>query len=47
MKMVLSVCIGLVFYNFIIKPIETHKIQNNLIQKGYPKPNSYKKYIWF
>ena len=31
----------------IIKPIKTHKIQKELMSQGYPKPDSYKKYIWF
>lgn len=44
---ILGVMIGFVIYEIIIKPIKTHNIQEELMAKGYPKPDSYKKYIWF
>ncbi len=44
---VVGLMIGFVIYEIIIKPIKTHKIQKELMSQGYPKPDSYKKYIWF
>lgn len=44
---ILGFMIGFVIYEIIIKPIVTHKTQEELMAKGYPKPDSYKKYIWF
>lgn len=44
---VVGLMIGFVTYEIIIKPIKTHKIQKELMSQGYPKPDSYKKYIWF
>ena len=44
---VLGLMIGFVIYEIIIKPIKTHRIQKELMSQGYPKPDSFKKYIWF
>lgn len=44
---VMGLMIGFVIYEIIIKPIKTHKIQKELMSQGYPKPDSFKKYIWF
>ena len=44
---VVGLMIGFVIYEIIIKPIKTHKIQKELMSQGYPKPDSFKKYIWF
>lgn len=44
---VVGLMVGFVIYEIIIKPIKTHRIQKELMSQGYPKPDSYKKYIWF
>lgn len=44
---VVGLMIGFVIYEIIIKPIKTHRIQKELMSQGYPKPDCFKKYIWF
>ncbi len=31
----------------IVEPIERYYIQIEYMEKGYPKPNDFKKHIWF
>jgi hypothetical protein len=44
---VVGFILGFIIYVIIIKPIKTHRIQKELMSQGYPKPDSYKKHIWF
>ena len=44
---VVGFMLGFIIYAIIIRPIKTHEIQKELMAQGYPKPDSYKKYIWF
>ena len=44
---VVGFILGFIICVIIIKPIKTHRIQKELMSQGYPKPDSYKKYIWF
>ena len=47
MEAILGAFIGLIISKVIIEPVRVHKIQDEMISKGYPKPDTYKEHIWF
>lgn len=44
---IIGALISFLIRKLIVEPIERHYTQIEYIEKGYPKPDDFKKHIWF